>query len=236
MTTNASFVVVGAVGMLISMAPGAHAQWRVDLSGGALVDRWAVHLPNSALGHSPDLHQPGDARFDTGGTYALGASYVLSNHFEVGGQFQHSLSRQVDRLTIPTRFPETVPKGLTAKPALDVFSVTAGTRVHLLPQDRRVRPWLIGQVGWYRARAEVTELLGPAQLPCGAPINCFPVGTLRIRRSGGDDGFGFNVGGGVDVALTRLLSVGADVRYHRAVNVLENVDFVTTMVSLGLRF
>jgi opacity protein-like surface antigen len=207
-------------------APSDSVQWRVDVSGGAIVAPWAVHLPKS----SPDLHEPGDARFDTGGSYAVGGSYLLTDRFELGGQFQHSLSRGVDAFTVPGRRPtEAVPRNLTSKPTLDVFSFTVGPRIHLLPANYRVRLWFVGQAGWYRVEGAVDE---------GAVFHDFPYAPngSHIRHSGADNGFGFNVGGGIDMRVTRLVAVGADIRYHRTVNVLDNVDFITTMLNLSFHF
>ena len=51
-----------------------------------------------------------------------------------------------------------------------------------------------------------------------------------------DDGFGINVGGGVDLAVTRWLSLGLDLRYHNALTVLGGFDFVTTLFDVSFRF
>jgi len=219
-------VVLVTLGM-VALANVANAQWRVDVSGGALVDPSPVHLP---------VQRPAGARaiadFDDGGSYALGAAYAIGNHFELGGQFQHALSRQAHRLRLPGGpFSTTT---ATANPALDVFSVTVGGRVHLLPPERRVRPWLVGQLGWYRATAEVDERTGPPSLS-GCVPHC-PLAGLRLHHSGSDDGLGVNVGGGVDVALNQLISVGIDVRWHRLFNLLDHLSFLTTMASLSFHF
>jgi len=52
----------------------------------------------------------------------------------------------------------------------------------------------------------------------------------------GGRGFGINVGGGVDVAVTRWLSLGLDLRYHNALTVLGGFDFLTTLLDVSLRF
>jgi len=51
-----------------------------------------------------------------------------------------------------------------------------------------------------------------------------------------DDGFDVNVGGGVDFAVRRWLSLGVDLRYHNALTVLGGFDFVTALVDVGVHF
>ena len=89
--------------------------------------------------------------------------------------------------------------------------------------DGRVRPWLVGQVGWYRASGSVSD----CYLFCGGDDE---------HKSREDDAFGLNVGAGVDVAVTDLVSLGLDVRYHDAFDALGGLQFVTTMLNVGFHF
>jgi len=49
-----------------------------------------------------------------------------------------------------------------------------------------------------------------------------------------DDGFGMNVGGGLDFTVTRRVSLGLDMRYHNALTVLGGFDFVTALIDVGI--
>jgi hypothetical protein len=191
---------------------------------------WSVDLPHTELLNAGINRLNADfsttARYGTGGSYAVGTYYAVTDHFELGGQFAQSLSRDVEHLANSNG-------STTKEPALDIFSLTFGARVHALSPDHRLRPWLIGEAGWYRASAEVDEI--PTRGSCipHCPIFSF----FGLHHSGGpDDGFGFNVGAGFDVAVTRWLSIGPDVRYHRAVNVLGNLEFITTTANAALHF
>ena len=90
----------------------------------------------------------------------------------------------------------------------------------MLPEGP-VQPWLVGQIGWYRASGSVEDCL------------FFCDGDEQKRD---DNAFGFNVGGGVDVPVTDLVSLGVDVRYHNAFDALDGLQFVTTMLDVGFHF
>ena len=49
-----------------------------------------------------------------------------------------------------------------------------------------------------------------------------------------DDGFGINVGGGLDFTVMRRVSLGLDMRYHNALTVLGGFDFVTALMDVGI--
>jgi opacity protein-like surface antigen len=107
--------------------------------------------------------------------------------------------------------------GFDVAVASDIFyavSLTAGGRVYLLP-PKRVRPWLGAELGWYRARGEVGFF-------------------HSVERT--DDSFGFNAGGGVDFALSRRVSLGIEARYNSAPAALGGLQFVTTMIKVGIHF
>lgn len=99
---------------------------------------------------------------------------------------------------------------------VEVFSVTAGGRVFPFPWER-VHPFGVFELGWYRAEVD------------GGLFS-------SVRDDQTEDSFGINVGGGADVMLGRRVSLGVDVRYHDAFDAFEGVDFVTTMLSVGIHF
>lgn len=178
-----------ALGLLLSFVQRAAAEVRLDFEGGAAILTEDIEIRGE------------DVDVDVGGSYAIGAGYLLNRWLEVGGQFQQSFSLDL--------FDDSV----------DVLSATAGGRVYAPPMAR-FQPWLVGQIGWYRVNAE-TDCL-------------FCSSDDELDRDG--NSFGFNVGGGFDVFLTDWVSAGVDVRYHRAVDALDGVGFVTTMANVGLHF
>jgi opacity protein-like surface antigen len=166
--------------------------------------RWRLDTEGGAMIRASSIGFSGrtvDA--DTAGSFAFGGGYSLNDYVELGGQFQQSISVQI--------FDD----------SFDVSTVTAGARVYLLPQGR-VRPWLVGQIGWYRVDASL--------------VNCvfFCNGNEHDDRV--DNSFGLNVGGGLDVAVSKLISLGVDVRYHDAVSAFGGTGFVTSMFDVGFHF
>ncbi len=189
--------VIGLVILLLLSTP-AEGRWRIDVEGGAIVPGASVTLGDDDGG---DVDTDVSTDFNAGGSFAVGGGYSLNDYVEVGGQFQGSLS------------------GLDlgfASDTLEVYSLTGGPRVYALPATYRFRPWVVGQIGWYRASAEASFF--------GA----------EVHKT--EDGFGGNVGGGFDVAIVDRVSLGIDVRYHRPVDVFDGFDFVTTMFNVGLHF
>ena len=215
------------------LASPAGAQWRVDVSGGAFVAPSRVqfseqHFPAGEFQELP-LWSSISAKFDTGGSYALGAGYAITDRIELLGQFQHSLSRDIRALRFEARSGLVAQSSnLTARADLDVFSLTGGARLHLLPSGQRLRPWLVGQMGWYRATAELKDPICE-----GGRIYC---GPSVARYNGSSDGFGVQGGGGFDYAVSGLVSVGVDVRYHKAFDLIGGLHFVTTMATVGIHF
>ena len=55
-------------------------------------------------------------------------------------------------------------------------------------------------------------------------------------RAREDDAFGLNLGGGFDVPVTDLVSLGLDLRYHNAFDALGGLQFITTMLNVGFHF
>jgi len=93
-----------------------------------------------------------------------------------------------------------------------------------------VRPWLGGQLGWYRVDGEFD----------GYSIDDDEDRALvfdlndDVRRT--DDSFGINLGGGIDVPINQRVSLGIDVRYHNAFNAFDDFEFVTTMLNVSIWF
>lgn len=183
---------IGLVVLLLLSAP-AEGRWRIDVEGGAIVPVSGVTLKGDETDVSTD--------FDVGGSFAAGGGYSLNDYVEVGGQLQGSFSG------IDLGF---------ASDTVEVYSLTAGPRLYLLPGTYPFRPWVVGQIGWYRASAEA--------------------GAFGAQVGNTEDAFGANVGGGFDVPIVPLVSLGIDVRYHRPVDVFDGFSFVTTMLNVGLHF
>jgi hypothetical protein len=96
-------------------------------------------------------------------------------------------------------------------------SVTAGCRYYLLGRSGPVQPWLIGQGGWYRGASRFSTVFGS-----------------DTNRD--ENGAGVNAGGGLDVPIGKLVSVGVDLRYHQTLGVFDNAGFVTTMANVAFHF
>jgi hypothetical protein len=45
-----------------------------------------------------------------------------------------------------------------------------------------------------------------------------------------------NVGGGLDVPIGKLVSVGVDLRYHQTFGVFDNAGFMTTLAHVAFHF
>lgn len=97
-------------------------------------------------------------------------------------------------------------------------SLTAGARYYPIGRDRRVRPWLAGETGWYHTRTVESSLFGGSH-------------TQRVA-----DGGGINIGTGFDIPLGRYVSLGTDVRYHQTIGVTSNPGFLTTLANLSFHF
>ena len=218
-------LVVGLLSLLLVRS--ADAQWRLDLSGGAFLAASTVTLTDRKLPSGVCCGVAGDqaeADFGAGGAYALGVGWTASDHVDAVAHFQHALSRTVDDAEL--EFGDFRTPLNTTDSELDVFSVTGGARFHVLPPGQAFRPWIVTEVGWYHANGGVEEI------SCGGRCAGGLTGA-RDDRTG--DGFGFNAGGGFDVALTDALSVGLETRYHYAL-ILGDFGFITTMATVGVHF
>jgi len=216
------------VPMLSGIAAAADARWRLDLAGGALAVPSSVRPGlGKGFGFSCCEAEASRSHFESGGSYAVGVGYALTERLELTGHFHQSFPGYEPR-TLGVRFATGEPtfRVPVTKADLEILSATVGARFYLLPSTWRARPWLVSQLGWYRATLELRAPL------CGGPESSCTNGDGDEV----DDGFGINVGGGVDLAVTRWLSLGLDLRYHNALTVLGGFDFVTTLFDVSFRF
>lgn len=185
-------IAAAAILALAVAAPGAAlAGGRVGIQGGA------AFFPGSV-----DLEHDGKAvegSVDDGAQFGIEGGWTATDALEIGGTVQLGNAIFDSSAT----------------------SVTAGPRYAFRDKDAVVRPFAVGQLGYYVVGVDTSvptgglfDFLGPDET---------------------DDGFGFNVGGGVDVYPLRWLSVGADVRYHRAF-VFGGVNYFTTMLGAAVHF
>jgi len=96
---------------------------------------------------------------------------------------------------------------------LQVYSLTGGGRVYLT-EPQMVRPWLTSEIGWYHANFNETGLFSSSNSTANS--------------------FGLNAGAGVDVAVSPTVSLGVDARYNNAFNAFKGIQFVTTMLNVGI--
>jgi hypothetical protein len=221
-----------ALSLLLPARTGAQeARWRFDVQAGGFfplsdVDfrvRELIVPTENFKRYGSEFDKAATGRFDPGGTFAIGAGYKLNDYVELGAQFQEAFTEHVSSGTFGYLDGRRFPLNLPADSHFDVYDVTAGCRLYAGPPWHRVRPWLVAQMGWYRANGRVTESCYHHYAGCG-----------RYLDRDSDSGFGVNVGGGFDVYLARHVSLGLDVRYHNAIDVLGGFDFVTTMAGLTL--
>src|SRR6266446_5221886 len=218
------------VATMFAVAGAADKRWRLDLAGGELAIPSAVK-PSLRGTVTPSLfessfrgEQIARSPFKSGPSYAVGIGYQLTDWVEISGHFQHSMPRY-DPHTVHIRVDDTGPTFAVPvlKSHLEFFSASIGGRLYLRRPTSTVRPWLVSEVGWYRGTVQLHDL------PCGGPSSDCSFSVNQV-----DDGFGVNVGGGVDFAVTRWLSSGLDLRYHNALTVLGGFDFVTALVDVGI--
>ncbi len=175
-------------------AAHADAGWRLDLQAGGFIP--VQHVKYRDDGTKINEGIGGGGAFVVGGAYGLGDWVELTAQLQAATNFDS--------------YDNTV----------GVVSFTPGARVFLLPKDRRVRPWLGGQVGWYHLDGNFDyEVFG---------------GDYEAEES--DDSFGLNVGGGVDFRINHRVSLGLDVRYHNAFDALDGFQFLTTCFNVGIHF
>ena len=185
-------------GALLAMVSApASAGWRLDAQAGAIV-------PTS----DTEFHSRGvdiDTRLDVGLSLVVGGGYELGDWIELTAQLQAAGTADI--------FDED---------SAGVLSFTPGARAFLLPRGRLFRPWLGGQLGWYRVGGDFNRDF------------IFNDRDDDVSRT--DDSFGINVGTGVDWRITHRVSLGLDIRYHNAFDALNGFEFVTTNVNVGIHF
>lgn len=157
------------------------ARWRIDGEGGLFVPTGDIDPGGRSL----------DA--DVGGSFAAGGGFSPVDFVDLTAHFQANFSDLDSDLDF-----------------LEVYSFTTGGRFYLMPPGR-FRPWLMGEIGWYRARADAL-----------------------FEDEVTDDSFGLNAGGGFDVFVHRIVSLGADVRYHNAFDAFDGVEFVSILFNVGV--
>ncbi len=101
--------------------------------------------------------------------------------------------------------------------SLDLVTLTAGTRLYPLG-ERRLRPYLGAEIGWYHAEVEIERFFSSDDF------------------DEEDDSFGVNAGGGIEFQINRLLSLGADIRYHNASDAFDGIELVSFLATVGFHF
>jgi hypothetical protein len=168
--------------LTVGLADGAQAwRWRIDGNGGIFIPTGDIDVGRR------------DVDTDVGGSFGAGGGFGLGDLVDVTAHFQTNISDLDEDFDL-----------------LEVYSFTVGSRVYLMPPGR-FRPWVIGEIGWYHARAD---------------------GLFEDEID--DDSFGMNVGAGFDIFVHRIVSLGADIRYHNAFDAFDGMDFVTTMFNVGI--
>jgi hypothetical protein len=117
-----------------------------------------------------------------------------------------------------------------------VHSVTVGPEIRFAP-ERRVSPYFVGGVGWYRRTVQFTRpTLAPATIfdpffgfffPAFVPADIVLGSVTR-------DGFGGNAGGGFNVRVGTKAKVFAEARYHIASHDRNDTQLVP--FTLGIRW
>jgi opacity protein-like surface antigen len=185
------------IALLALATARAEAGWRLDLQIGAFVPTSDVEFDHRSIDVDADL--------GAGMSFVIGGGYGLGDWVELTTQFQVAGTTDI--------FDED---------SAGVLSFTPGARVFLVPAPKRFRPWLGGQIGWYRVD--------------GSFNNEFLFNNRDDDVDRTDDSFGINVGGGFDCAINQRVSLGLDVRYHNAFDALDGFEFVTTNVNVGIHF
>ena len=179
--------------------PNALRRMRIDLRAGAKI-----------AGSDPEVRIAGDevhAESSQGLGLGIGVGYALSEHFDLAADAE-STGEGTDLSLFDS--------GTSAS----FDSVTAGVRYYPIGRRRWVRPWLIGEAGWYHAEAAV-----------------FESGLFhRERHEVDDDGGGLNVGAGFDVPVGRLVSLGAGIRYNKTLGVFDDPSYTTAMAQVSFHF
>jgi Outer membrane protein beta-barrel domain len=134
-----------------------------------------------------------------GPALGIGVGYALTDHVELGANAHAASDVHIfDR-------------------SMGFGSVTAGARYYILDRSAAVRPWVIGQGGWYTGSVSESNLFGP---------------TTHHEDSGG----GVNVGAGCDVPVGKLVSLGTDIRWNQTIGLLNDPGYLTTLATVAFHF
>lgn len=183
----------------------AEARWHLDIQGGAFLPQSKVQLRSGNV--EVDSSPAG------GGAFAIGGGYALNQWLDLCAQSQ-------------------LATGLSIwDDSVDMYSFTAGTRVFPLSTTYPIRPFLGGQLGWYRVDGDFD---GYRVDDDNTRALLFVPPDDDIHRT--DDTVGINLGGGVDVPITQRVSLGMDVRYHNAFDALDGFEAVTAMLNVSVWF
>jgi hypothetical protein len=179
--------------------PDALRRIRIDLRAGAKI-----------AGTDPDVTIAGErvhAKSSQGIGLGLGLGYALNDTFDV--VLDGESTGEGTKLHL-----------FDSGTAATFDSITAGMRYYPFGRRHRVRPWLIGEGGWYDGHAAT-----------------FDNGIFHHEHhSVSDSGGGLNVGAGFDVPVGHLVSLGADVRYNKTLGVFDDPSNATAMAHLSFHF
>lgn len=148
---------------------------------------WLAHVSSIPLGDE-------DASVSHGPTYAVALGLEIEERLQILARWQQVFAR--------LRGEDQALNG-----RVDMRSLTLSPRVALRPRDALVRPWIEGGIGWYRGSGAVK-----AAEPQSSTMPKGTTWSLDTTR----DGLGLAVGGGIDLRLTRIVTLVVELRYQRA--------------------
>jgi hypothetical protein len=194
------FAAVSALVLTIAIASprSANAGGRIGLLGGGAIPLSSVEFESEGEKFGVDL--------GAGPAIGLEGGWMATDSLEVGGLVLGSLLEQERDETAAS------------------WSATAGLRYSFFDTESKVRPFVVGHLGYYGVAVD-SEDSGDGWFDFD--FSPFPDES--------DGGFGVNAGGGVDFYPVKWLSVGVDLRYHHAF-VFEGVDTFTTMAGVAWHF
>jgi hypothetical protein len=198
MTTHRSWPLAAAAFLLTSTAVFAAeadplpTRFRIDLTPGVLAAGSDVSFTEDGVRRTADT--------SVGPAIRLGGGYKLTEHFDLSASAQGANT-----------------SGEFFGRRVGYTGITGGTRFYPLGRDTRVRPWLVGEAGWYHAHSRFD----------------FVIGSVSERSA---DGGGLNVGTGFDVPIGRHFSVGFDTRWNQTLGLFNDPGYLTTNANLGFHF
>jgi outer membrane protein with beta-barrel domain len=166
---------------------------------------------------------------DNGWNAQAGAGYMFTPTFGLTADYQYN------GLNVPTRV---ITELNVPDASAWVHSATVGPEVRFAP-SRRISPYVVGGVGWYRRTIEFTR-------PTTAVATAFDpffgfffptlISTNVVLGNITRDGFGGNVGGGFNVRLRESgkAKLFAEARYHRAMHARADTEMIP--FTIGIRW